>query len=203
VLYVHAVRPSAICAAQVDRQVQPVLACPSGDAWWTATRTTATLSGKQPITSRMLGVDLDGTRRIEPTHVGWVVGPDRSRRIVAAAACANPSRAFPDLSGVRSVWALVSVRCCRRTSSRIAAPFPWVVKASMRGAGWSGEGPAGVLPIPESWYFRVGRPSLECSHARRRQAAGQGQARPAGRRGLDLVSFWRTSTEVLAGPASC
>jgi hypothetical protein len=34
-----------------------------------------------PITSRMLGVDLDGTRRIEPAHVGWPVGPDGSRRI--------------------------------------------------------------------------------------------------------------------------
>jgi hypothetical protein len=34
-----------------------------------------------PITSRMLGVGLDGSRRIEPAHVGWVVGPDGSRRI--------------------------------------------------------------------------------------------------------------------------
>jgi hypothetical protein len=29
----------------------------------------------------MLGVDLDGYRRIEPAHVGWPVGPDGSRRI--------------------------------------------------------------------------------------------------------------------------
>jgi hypothetical protein len=29
----------------------------------------------------MLGVDLDGSRRIEPAHVGWPVGPDGSRRI--------------------------------------------------------------------------------------------------------------------------
>jgi hypothetical protein len=34
-----------------------------------------------PITSRMLGVDLDGSRRIEPARVGWVGGPDGSRRI--------------------------------------------------------------------------------------------------------------------------
>ena len=34
-----------------------------------------------PITSRMLDVDLDGSRRIEPAHVGWPVGPDGSRRI--------------------------------------------------------------------------------------------------------------------------
>jgi hypothetical protein len=29
----------------------------------------------------MLGVELDGSRRIEPAHVGWPVGPDGSRRI--------------------------------------------------------------------------------------------------------------------------
>jgi hypothetical protein len=29
----------------------------------------------------MLGVDLDGSRRIEPAHVGCLVGPDGSRRI--------------------------------------------------------------------------------------------------------------------------
>jgi hypothetical protein len=29
----------------------------------------------------MLGVDLDGTRRIWPAHVACVVGPDASRRI--------------------------------------------------------------------------------------------------------------------------
>jgi len=29
----------------------------------------------------MLGVDLDGYRRIEPAHVGWPVGLDGSRRI--------------------------------------------------------------------------------------------------------------------------
>jgi hypothetical protein len=34
-----------------------------------------------PITSRMFGVDLDGSRRIEPAHVGCLVGPDGSRRI--------------------------------------------------------------------------------------------------------------------------
>jgi hypothetical protein len=34
-----------------------------------------------PITSRMLRVDLDGSRRIEPAHVGCVVGPDGSRPI--------------------------------------------------------------------------------------------------------------------------
>jgi hypothetical protein len=35
-----------------------------------------------PITRRMLGIDLDGSRRIEPAHVGWPVGPDGYRRIV-------------------------------------------------------------------------------------------------------------------------
>jgi hypothetical protein len=34
-----------------------------------------------PITRRMLGVDLDGSRRIEPAQVGWPVGLDGSRRI--------------------------------------------------------------------------------------------------------------------------
>jgi hypothetical protein len=34
-----------------------------------------------PITRRMLGVGLDGSRRIEPAHVGWPVGLDGSRRI--------------------------------------------------------------------------------------------------------------------------
>jgi hypothetical protein len=29
----------------------------------------------------MLGVDLDGSRRIWPAHVGCLVGPDGSRRI--------------------------------------------------------------------------------------------------------------------------
>jgi hypothetical protein len=38
-------------------------------------------TGDLPITSRMLRVDLDGSRRIEPAHVGWPVGPDGSRRI--------------------------------------------------------------------------------------------------------------------------
>jgi hypothetical protein len=34
-----------------------------------------------PITRRMLGVDLVGSRRIEPAHVEGLVDPDRSRRI--------------------------------------------------------------------------------------------------------------------------
>jgi hypothetical protein len=34
-----------------------------------------------PITSRMLGVDPGGTRRIQPAHVGCLVSPDGSRRI--------------------------------------------------------------------------------------------------------------------------
>jgi hypothetical protein len=29
----------------------------------------------------MLGVGLDGSRRIQPAHVGWPFGPDGSRRI--------------------------------------------------------------------------------------------------------------------------
>ena len=33
------------------------------------------------FTRRMLGVDLDGIRRIWPAHVGCLVGPDGSRRI--------------------------------------------------------------------------------------------------------------------------
>jgi hypothetical protein len=40
-----------------------------------------TITGEFPITRRMLGVDLVGSRRIEPAHVGWPVGPDGSRRI--------------------------------------------------------------------------------------------------------------------------
>ena len=40
VLYVHTVRLSTVCAAQVSGRVQPVPENPSGDAWWTATRTT-------------------------------------------------------------------------------------------------------------------------------------------------------------------
>jgi hypothetical protein len=34
-----------------------------------------------PITRRMLGVDLVGSRRIQPAHVAWPVGPDGSRRL--------------------------------------------------------------------------------------------------------------------------
>src|SRR5918993_3090692 len=39
VLYVQPVRLSAVCAAQVSGRVQPVPDIPSGDGWWTATRT--------------------------------------------------------------------------------------------------------------------------------------------------------------------
>jgi hypothetical protein len=41
---------------------------------------TSTRTVDLPIMSRMLRVDLDGPRRIEPAHVGWPVGPDGSRR---------------------------------------------------------------------------------------------------------------------------
>src|SRR5829696_935367 len=34
-----------------------------------------------PLTRRMLGVDLDGSRRIWPAHGGWPVGPDGSQRM--------------------------------------------------------------------------------------------------------------------------
>jgi hypothetical protein len=37
-------------------------------------------SSDLPITSRMLGVELDGTRRIVAAHVGWLVDLDGSRR---------------------------------------------------------------------------------------------------------------------------
>jgi hypothetical protein len=37
---------------------------------------------RPPITRRMLGVDPVGSGRIWPTHVGFLVGPDDSRRIV-------------------------------------------------------------------------------------------------------------------------
>jgi hypothetical protein len=40
------------------------------------------LTDHLPMTRRMLGVDLDGSRRIEPAHVGCLVGLDASRRIV-------------------------------------------------------------------------------------------------------------------------
>jgi hypothetical protein len=36
-----------------------------------------------PITSRMLGIYLDGSRRIEPAHVGCLVGPDGSKRVLS------------------------------------------------------------------------------------------------------------------------
>ena len=39
-------------------------------------------AGNLPITRRMLGVELDGTRQIWPAQVGWPVGPDGFRRIV-------------------------------------------------------------------------------------------------------------------------
>jgi hypothetical protein len=44
----------------------------------------ATAAGRppvHPIMRRMLGVDLVGSRRIWPAHVGCLVGPDRSRRV--------------------------------------------------------------------------------------------------------------------------
>jgi len=43
------------------------------------------LAGDLPITRRILGVDLDGSRRIEPAHVGCPsvqTAPDGNRRIV-------------------------------------------------------------------------------------------------------------------------
>ena len=39
-------------------------------------------TGHLPITRRMLGVDPDGSRTIWTAHVGCLVGPDGSRRIV-------------------------------------------------------------------------------------------------------------------------
>src|SRR5215213_969049 len=36
-----------------------------------------------PITRRMLGVDLDGSRRIWPAHVGCLVDLDESRRVLS------------------------------------------------------------------------------------------------------------------------
>jgi hypothetical protein len=44
-------------------------------------RTTGHFSSDLPITRRMIRVDLDGSRRIEPAHVGRLVGRDGSRRI--------------------------------------------------------------------------------------------------------------------------
>jgi hypothetical protein len=40
-----------------------------------------TRSDDLPITSRMLGVDLDSSRRVEPAHLGCLIGSDGSRRI--------------------------------------------------------------------------------------------------------------------------
>jgi hypothetical protein len=40
-----------------------------------------TTASRWPRTSRMLGVGLDGSRRIWPAHVGYLVGPDGTRRI--------------------------------------------------------------------------------------------------------------------------
>jgi hypothetical protein len=70
VLSVYAVTFGAVGAAQVRGRVQPAPDIPSGDAWWTATGTTVTLSSAQPITRRMLGVELDGTGRVRPAQVG-------------------------------------------------------------------------------------------------------------------------------------
>jgi hypothetical protein len=47
VLYVHPVRLSAVYAAQVSGRIQLVPENPSGDGWWTATRT-ATTAGSNP-----------------------------------------------------------------------------------------------------------------------------------------------------------
>jgi hypothetical protein len=47
VLYVHEVLLSAVCAAQVSPVVQRVPENPSGDGWWTATRTAMT-AGSYP-----------------------------------------------------------------------------------------------------------------------------------------------------------
>jgi hypothetical protein len=50
VLYVHAVRLRAVCAAQVSGRVQRVLENPSGDGWWTATRTAMTAGSNPQLT---------------------------------------------------------------------------------------------------------------------------------------------------------
>src|SRR5215207_11732503 len=56
-----------------------------------------------PSTRRMLGVDLDGSRRIEPAHVGWPVGPDGSRRIQTDPDGSRRIQTDPDGSR-RIVW---------------------------------------------------------------------------------------------------
>jgi hypothetical protein len=48
VLSVHAVRQSAVCAAQVGGRVQGAPDNPSGDGWWTTTRTAMT-AGSNPL----------------------------------------------------------------------------------------------------------------------------------------------------------
>jgi hypothetical protein len=45
-------------------------------------RTTGRFSSDLPITRRMLGVGLDGSRRIKAAYVGCLVGPGGSRGIV-------------------------------------------------------------------------------------------------------------------------
>jgi hypothetical protein len=55
VLYVHAAALSAVCAARVRGRVQPVPDNPSGDGWWTATRT-ATTAGSESTDSQSAGL---------------------------------------------------------------------------------------------------------------------------------------------------
>jgi hypothetical protein len=77
-LSVHPVFLSAVCAAQVGGRVQPVPENPSGAAWWTATRTPATLSGKRRL--RDHARRRPGRLQTDRACSRWM--PHRSRRIL-------------------------------------------------------------------------------------------------------------------------
>jgi hypothetical protein len=80
VLYVHTMPLSAVCAAQVRGRVQPAPDNPSGDAWWTATRTTTTASAPPRWPHEDVAAAMSRTAAgTVPAATRGPYGPGRSR----------------------------------------------------------------------------------------------------------------------------
>ena len=77
-----------------------------------------------PDMSRMLGVDLDGSRRIEPAHVGRRGGPDGSRR---------------RQSDRRMIIGMIQGHPTQDRMARRATPDAWWTTRSAKVAGPSGK----------------------------------------------------------------
>jgi len=94
----------------------------------------------------MLGVDLDGSRRIEPAHVGWPVGLDGSRRIQT-----------DRLDDHRDDQGASDRKSDGKASKPVARPFPR--RASTRASTQpAAEGP--LYGAPGEWVSTIGLPRL-------------------------------------------